>query len=88
MHGGLSLSSKQGIKEDQEALATIVFNEPSPSWEKPDRVLILEGIPYHSLDTEEVPPAFAEVPVILDDNGAIFPVGFRFSTLMHADPLL
>ena len=83
------LSSRQDIKEDQEAQATIVYNDPSlRSWGKSDRVLILDGIPYHTVDTSDVPPAFAEVPVTLNDNGATFPVCFRFSTLTHADPLL
>ena len=83
------LSSRQDIKYDQEALETIVYNEPARnSWEKPKQVLVLDGIQYHTVDASDIPPAFAEVPVTLDDNGKILPVCFRLATLVHTNPFL
>jgi phosphomannomutase len=34
--------------------------------------LILDGVKYHSISTEKIPSAVADVPVKLNDNGAIF----------------
>ncbi|KAJ7034220.1 hypothetical protein C8F04DRAFT_583702 [Mycena alexandri] len=34
--------------------------------------LVLDGTPYHRIDTEDVPAAYAEVDVKLDDNGEMF----------------
>ena len=85
------LSPRQDIKEDQEAVGTILYNEPSNNWSKPDQLLILDGIPYHTVETADIPPAFAEVPVTLDDNGVTFPVCFWVPTWhfdTHTDPLL
>jgi hypothetical protein len=81
------LNSMQDIKEDQAALGTIVYNEPPRSWSRPDRVLVLDGIQYHTVNTADIPPAFAEVPVALDDNGITFPVCCRVPTLTHTDLL-
>ncbi|KAF8188137.1 hypothetical protein K438DRAFT_1833860 [Mycena galopus ATCC 62051] len=36
------------------------------------RALVLDGTPYHRLDTNKVPPAYAEVDVKLNDNGEMF----------------
>lgn len=83
------LNPRQDINNDPEALETIVYNEPDQhSWSKPDRVLVLDGIQYHTVDEADVPPAFAEVPVTLDDNGIIFPVCFLLAILTHTDFLL
>ena len=37
-----------------------------------EHYLTLDGVVYHRTDTSEVPPAFAEVDVKLDDNGVKF----------------
>ncbi|KAJ7162669.1 hypothetical protein C8R43DRAFT_991113 [Mycena crocata] len=37
-----------------------------------DRDLVLDGTPYHRLDSKDVPPACAEVDVKLNDNGEMF----------------
>ncbi|KAJ7732389.1 hypothetical protein B0H14DRAFT_2997699 [Mycena olivaceomarginata] len=37
-----------------------------------NRALVLDGTPYHHLDTNKVPPAYAEVDVKLNDNGETF----------------
>ncbi|KAF7341366.1 hypothetical protein MVEN_01873100 [Mycena venus] len=37
-----------------------------------NKALVLDGTPYHCLDTNKVPPAYAEVDVKLNDNGAMF----------------
>ncbi|KAK7032413.1 hypothetical protein VNI00_013161 [Paramarasmius palmivorus] len=34
--------------------------------------LVLDGVHYHALDSEDIPAAYASVPVTLDDNGDIF----------------
>jgi len=48
------------IKEDPEVLEPIVYNEPAQrSWSKPDRVLVLDGMPYHTVTESNIPPAFA-----------------------------
>ena len=81
------LSSSQDIEEDQEALETIVYNDPGRDpWSKPNRVLVLDGIAYHTVNAANIPPAFAEVPVTLDDNGITFPVCFLLATLTRTDP--
>jgi len=46
-----------------------LYNPPSsPSID----ALTLGGATFHRVDTNDVPSAFAEVPVLLDDNGEIF----------------
>lgn len=36
-----------------------------------DRVMVLDDVRYHIVDTSNIPPGFATVPIILDDNGHI-----------------
>jgi Domain of unknown function (DUF4419) len=50
----------------------IEFREPTDDWRKPEGVLVLDGVSYHSIDTKNIPPAQAEVEVTLNDNGQIF----------------
>ena len=71
----------QDIKEDAAAPEDIVAKESEDS--KPTGALVLDGIPYHTIDAVDIPPAFAEVPVTLNDNGAILPVCFLLATLTH-----
>jgi hypothetical protein len=40
--------------------------------------LTLDGIPYHRIDSQDVPPGYLEVDVLLDDNGD------EFKTMMVA----
>ncbi|GJJ78992.1 hypothetical protein EMPS_11351 [Entomortierella parvispora] len=43
-----------------------------PPTERSGQVLIMDGATYHHVDTNDIPPAFAEVPVLLNDNGVEF----------------
>ena len=43
--------------------------------------LLLDGVTYHRIDSGDIPPAYAEVPVTLDDNGIILPVCLEFRSL-------
>lgn len=40
---------------------------------------------YHRIDSQSIPSAHAEVPVILDDNGQEVPVCFEFLPLTITD---
>ena len=77
-------SSRWDIKEGHEALGTTVYH----SWPKRGQVLVLAGMSYHTVDTANIPPAFAEVLVALDDNGVTLPVRFLGPTATHTNPLL
>lgn len=41
--------------------------------DSPTPVLQLDDARYHRIETEDVPPAWADVPVRLDDDGTIIP---------------
>jgi hypothetical protein len=34
--------------------------------------LVLDDVPFHQVDSDNLPPSYAEVPVKLDDNGEVF----------------
>jgi hypothetical protein len=55
--------------DTEPAEAPIEYNEPEGGFQKPKNVLVLDGVSYPSIDSNEVPMAIAEVPVKLDDNG-------------------
>lgn len=38
----------------------------------PNLVLVLDDARYHHVDTEIIPPGYASVPVLLDDNGVYY----------------
>jgi len=63
---------------DQDALGSIIYH-PRQAWESP--VLVLDGVTYHRVDTDDIPPAHAEVPVTLNEYGKIWPVCFEFFSL-------
>jgi hypothetical protein len=50
-------------------------------------VLVLDGVTYHRIDSTDVPPAHAEVPVTLDDNGTVLPVRCKIlsATITHME---
>jgi hypothetical protein len=56
----------------EEPYTPLVFEEPTEVYMRPKNALVLDGVKYHSVDTEEIPSAVAEVPVKLDDNGEFF----------------
>lgn len=35
--------------------------------------LVLDGSPYHLVDSQKIPSGFTEVDVLVDDNGQLFP---------------
>lgn len=39
---------------------------------RPTPMLVLDGARYHRIETGQVPPGYASVPVELDDNGTIY----------------
>jgi len=49
-----------------------------PPSDRSGEVLTVDGATYHHVDTNDIPPAFAEAPVLLDDNGV------QFKTVMIA----
>jgi Domain of unknown function (DUF4419) len=49
----------------------IEFCEPANDRGKPEGVLTLDGVPYHSINAENIASAHTEVEVGLDDNGQI-----------------
>ena len=46
-------------------------NAVSRGWWEDDCIpgCVLEGLKYHFIETDDIPPGFASVPVVLDDNG-------------------
>ena len=53
--------------EDGKSLYAI----PSPDGDY-EETLRLDGVPYHRVDSEEVPSGYSSVPVTVDDNGDVF----------------
>ncbi|KAL8781581.1 MAG: hypothetical protein Q9213_005931 [Squamulea squamosa] len=58
-----------------------------PGWGGRDPVLELDGVTYHRINSEEVPPGYTSVPVKVNDSGHVFmtkmvagSVGTRFSS--------
>jgi hypothetical protein len=54
--------------------------------------LTLDFVPYHRIDTQDIPPAFAECDVKLDDNGEMFDcmitAGFVGYTIGDSGPMV
>jgi Domain of unknown function (DUF4419) len=50
----------------------INFRDPANDQGRPEGVLTLDGVSYHSIDAYNIASAYTEVEVELDDNGQIF----------------
>jgi hypothetical protein len=62
----------QDEAEHEPVPGGVSFETPPRGYGKPQGVLAIDGVPYHSLDSSDVPAAHSEVPVELNDNGEIF----------------
>jgi hypothetical protein len=58
-----------GSYDAEPAEAPIEYNEPEGDFQKPKNVLVLDGVSYPSIDSNDIPMAVSEVPVKLNDNG-------------------
>jgi hypothetical protein len=56
-----------------------------PLHEWSESVLVLDGVTYHRIGDTYVPPAHAEVPVTLHDNGTALPVRLKILSATITD---